>query len=261
MGGCCARTTCRSSRTADVTHLVDRLGVTDIVDLRSTVEVHLEGPGPLRARELVPHHHHSMFAGDREDAADALALPWSKESGRPATAPPRRRLLDQPLPRLPGRAARLGQCGAPRRRRELGRHDRALRGRQGPHRHGGGHGPVGGGGVRRGHRGGLRRERRAGRAGRGAADASDPPTPRSCVASRSTARPLAPRRCSDSWPCSPSATAGPPGGCASRGGPRRRSRACAPGCARDGGARPRPGACRPATSRAAGHAGAPGGRP
>jgi protein-tyrosine phosphatase len=72
----------------DVTHLVDRLGVTDIVDLRSTVEVHLEGPGPLRARELVPHHHHSMFAGDREDAADALALPWSKESGRPR--PPRR---------------------------------------------------------------------------------------------------------------------------------------------------------------------------
>jgi hypothetical protein len=74
---------------ADVTHLVDTLGVTDIVDLRSTVEVHLEGPGPLRARELVPHHYHSMFAGDREDvAAAALALPWSKESGRPR--PPRR---------------------------------------------------------------------------------------------------------------------------------------------------------------------------
>ncbi|QGN56955.1 tyrosine-protein phosphatase [Nostocoides sp. HKS02] len=77
---------------ADVERLVGELGVSDIVDLRSTVEVHLEGPGPLRTRELVPHHHHSLVADDAIDAdaaaAAALVLPWSKRSGRPK--PPRR---------------------------------------------------------------------------------------------------------------------------------------------------------------------------
>ncbi|WP_270887687.1 tyrosine-protein phosphatase [Pedococcus sp. 5OH_020] len=74
----------------DVAHLVDGLGVTDIVDLRSNVEVHLEGAGPLRARDLVPHHHHSLLTDDEHDdpAAAALVLPWAKESGRPE--PPKR---------------------------------------------------------------------------------------------------------------------------------------------------------------------------
>lgn len=74
----------------DVAHLVRDLGVTDIVDLRSNVEVHLEGAGPLLARDLVPHHHHSLIADDEHDdpAAAALVLPWSSTSGRPE--PPRR---------------------------------------------------------------------------------------------------------------------------------------------------------------------------
>ena len=205
---------------ADVTHLVDTLGVTDIVDLRSTVEVHLEGPGPLRARELVPHHHHSMFAGDREDvAAAALALPWSKESGRPR--PPRRdddywtsHYLGYLAERPDSVSAALQVVAG-----EYGRHDRALRGRQGPHRHSGGHGPVGGRGVRRGHRGGLRRKRRAGRAGRGAAERATGLRRGAAWPADRPARSPAPRRCSDSWPCSPSATRGPLGGCASTGGP------------------------------------------
>ena len=36
---------------ADVARLVDELGVSDIIDLRAEVEVHLEGPGPLRRVE------------------------------------------------------------------------------------------------------------------------------------------------------------------------------------------------------------------
>ncbi len=35
----------------DVEHLVEELGVTDVVDLRTGTELHLEGPGPLRRVE------------------------------------------------------------------------------------------------------------------------------------------------------------------------------------------------------------------
>ncbi len=69
---------------ADVEHLVDALGVTDIVDLRTDAEVHVEGPGPLREIESLTHHHHSLLAEKREDdpdavAAKALVLPWRDE--------------------------------------------------------------------------------------------------------------------------------------------------------------------------------------
>ena len=69
---------------ADVEHLVDALGVTDIVDLRTDAEVHVEGPGPLREVESLTHHHHSLLAEKREDdpdavAAKALVLPWRDE--------------------------------------------------------------------------------------------------------------------------------------------------------------------------------------
>ncbi|WP_245627224.1 tyrosine-protein phosphatase [Kribbia dieselivorans] len=60
---------------ADVRRLIDELGVTDIVDLRSQLEYHTTGPGPLRATAL-RHHHHSFLRDDTHDvtAAEALAL-------------------------------------------------------------------------------------------------------------------------------------------------------------------------------------------
>ena len=70
--------------TADVQHLVDELGVTDIVDLRTDAELHAEGPGPLVEVESLTHHHHSLIAEKRDDepdvvAAKALAVPWKDE--------------------------------------------------------------------------------------------------------------------------------------------------------------------------------------
>ena len=67
---------------ADIERLVEQVGVTDIVDLRSNVEVQIEGPGPLQVRDLATHHRHSMFRDDQVevDAADALVLPWSKSA-------------------------------------------------------------------------------------------------------------------------------------------------------------------------------------
>ena len=72
---------------ADVARLVDELGVSDIIDLRTEVEVHLEGPGPLRRVESLTHHHHSLIAARGEEdldalAAKALAVPWSPEGTR-----------------------------------------------------------------------------------------------------------------------------------------------------------------------------------
>jgi protein-tyrosine phosphatase len=66
----------------DVERLVDTLGVSDIVDLRSDVELRIEGPGPLQVRGLVTHHHHSLFRDDlyAVSAEEALVLPWSKEA-------------------------------------------------------------------------------------------------------------------------------------------------------------------------------------
>jgi protein tyrosine/serine phosphatase len=75
---------------ADIDDLVERIGVTDVVDLRSNVEVQLEGPGPLRARDLT-HHHHSLFRDDVREvtAAEALVLPWSKAAQAAVDAEPR----------------------------------------------------------------------------------------------------------------------------------------------------------------------------
>lgn len=47
--------------TADVTRVVDELGVSDILDLRTETELHAEGPGPLRSVEALTHHHHSLI--------------------------------------------------------------------------------------------------------------------------------------------------------------------------------------------------------
>lgn len=71
---------------ADIARLVDELGVTDVVDLRSETELHLEGPGPLRRVQRLAHHHHSLAvdkgARTAEEAArHALLL---RESGERA---------------------------------------------------------------------------------------------------------------------------------------------------------------------------------
>jgi protein-tyrosine phosphatase len=67
----------------DIRHLVEVLGVTDVVDLRSDVEYHAEGPGPLTRTELT-HHRHSLFRDDEVEVTveDVLVLPWQKEGTR-----------------------------------------------------------------------------------------------------------------------------------------------------------------------------------
>lgn len=62
---------------ADVARLVDEIGVTTVVDLRTTAEVELEGPGPLDAVPGVRHAYHPVLPelGSRTDAvAEALLL-------------------------------------------------------------------------------------------------------------------------------------------------------------------------------------------
>ena len=60
---------------ASVARLVDELGVTDIVDLRTETEVHLEGAGPLRSISSLVHHHHSLFTPEIVAETDTT-LPW-----------------------------------------------------------------------------------------------------------------------------------------------------------------------------------------
>ena len=76
----------------DVRHLVEVLGVTDVVDLRSHVEHEVTGAGPLRSTPLT-HHHHSLLREDLgadETVEEALAVRWGR--GDPA---PRDGALDR----------------------------------------------------------------------------------------------------------------------------------------------------------------------
>lgn len=66
----------------DIAELVERRGVTDIVDLRSDVEQHITGPGPLTRVESLTHHHHSLFRSREATVEDALVLPWRDEDVR-----------------------------------------------------------------------------------------------------------------------------------------------------------------------------------
>ena len=69
----------------DVRHLVERLGVTDVVDLRSHVEHEVTGAGPLRSTPLT-HHHHSLLREDLdadETVEEALAVRWGREDPAP----------------------------------------------------------------------------------------------------------------------------------------------------------------------------------
>jgi protein-tyrosine phosphatase len=62
----------------DVGRLVGDLGVRTVVDLRTEVEVELEGPGPLVGEERVEIRHRSLLpeVGTRTDLAVDGALPW-----------------------------------------------------------------------------------------------------------------------------------------------------------------------------------------
>lgn len=63
----------------DVGRLVDEVGVTDIIDLRTNVERDLTGPGPLTETSLA-HHHLSFIAEDRHPGA----APTSADTGKEA---------------------------------------------------------------------------------------------------------------------------------------------------------------------------------
>lgn len=61
---------------ADVSLLLDELGLAAVVDLRSSGEVHLEGPTPLAGR--VAHHHHSLIpelVGEPDEVEVERAVP------------------------------------------------------------------------------------------------------------------------------------------------------------------------------------------
>ena len=68
----------------DVDLLVNEIGVRSVADLRTGVEVHHEGPGPLTEVDDVDIVHLSLFpeSGDRTDlAADGkVILPWEKRT-------------------------------------------------------------------------------------------------------------------------------------------------------------------------------------
>lgn len=68
---------------ASVEHLVDVLGVRDVVDLRTGVERDLVGEGPLDADDRVRVHRHSLVRDSvaRGHAAEAaLAIPWDNKT-------------------------------------------------------------------------------------------------------------------------------------------------------------------------------------
>jgi protein-tyrosine phosphatase len=62
----------------DVRHLVDDLGVRLVVDLRTAVEVELEGPGPLVRDGRAEVRHRSLYpeAGERTDIDVGVVFPW-----------------------------------------------------------------------------------------------------------------------------------------------------------------------------------------
>ncbi|WP_374969763.1 tyrosine-protein phosphatase [Terrabacter sp. BE26] len=67
--------------------LVSGLGLRDVVDLRTHVEVAKEGDGPLRAVPGVRHHHHTLYREDSVESgipAAERALPWETDERRHA---------------------------------------------------------------------------------------------------------------------------------------------------------------------------------
>ncbi|GAB3354046.1 tyrosine-protein phosphatase [Modestobacter lapidis] len=84
---------------ADVDRLVGGLGLTDVVDLRTTAEILLEGRGPLRDVATVTHRHFTLlpergrrtdvFAGEEDDEEVRSRLPadWGESLLPRQTAP------------------------------------------------------------------------------------------------------------------------------------------------------------------------------
>ena len=78
---------------ASVRHLVDDLGVTDVVDLRTYVEVAKEGDGPLMAEPGVRFHHHTLYTEDTKETgipAGERRLPWETDRNMGTAAKHRR---------------------------------------------------------------------------------------------------------------------------------------------------------------------------
>jgi protein-tyrosine phosphatase len=74
----------------DVRHLVDELGVRVVVDLRTDVEVELEGPGPLQRDGRAEVRRRSLYpeAGARTDVDVEVVFPWKVRSdGEDASEP------------------------------------------------------------------------------------------------------------------------------------------------------------------------------
>ena len=66
-----------------IAHLVDDLAVSDVVDLRSLVELDREGPGPLVGHPAVRISHFSMYAADAQASAlppGERELPWQTQA-------------------------------------------------------------------------------------------------------------------------------------------------------------------------------------
>jgi protein-tyrosine phosphatase len=68
----------------DVRTLVDDLGLRTVIDLRTSVEVDKEGPGPLTAETGISHRHLSLFpeGGHLTDVEAGEVLPWQTADGR-----------------------------------------------------------------------------------------------------------------------------------------------------------------------------------
>ncbi|TQM62773.1 tyrosine-protein phosphatase [Humibacillus xanthopallidus] len=69
--------------------LVTRFGVSDVVDLRTHVELAKEGDGPLRAVVQIRHHHHTLYREDSTESgipAAERALPWETDERHEAAA-------------------------------------------------------------------------------------------------------------------------------------------------------------------------------
>ena len=74
---------------SDVAHLVDDLGVRSVADLRTSIEVNIEGPGPLESRPEVEVRNLSLYPDDAfdnmtPDENGRYVLPWENDEDVPA---------------------------------------------------------------------------------------------------------------------------------------------------------------------------------